>query len=233
MCFISHDQAVHLFPEESFIRGRSLVNTSGQIITYLPWGHYNVPQVSLVPFEEPPDMASCRSLVSCYLSHQAAGESPPTIGLDYHHPRKNVIPSIPRFISQACGSEDSVKLFCLGSVFVFDKDQDHAFFAKQRQFQGDRHAWRQPIWSRYALAPTYVCGIQKRLSLQYDSLHWSFNLMPHWPVPHEMTIGSGYTLYEELTRDMVHARCYAGSFQGQTFHLEPGFEDVSINLSMF
>jgi hypothetical protein len=120
----------------------------------------------------------------------------------------------------------------MGDGFVFCRDQGHGFFPGRRRFLEDGHTWRQRIWSRYAKAPIYRCGLQKRMIAQYGSIRWNFeSLLPHWPAS-ELTIGPGST-YEELSKDVTSARCYTGSLQGQTLHLVQGFDNVSSNLFMF
>jgi hypothetical protein len=69
MCFIDNTRAVSIFPEESFIRGRSFINPTGRTITFLPITyHAYIPQTSLVPFREFASAADARSLVLDYFN---------------------------------------------------------------------------------------------------------------------------------------------------------------------
>jgi hypothetical protein len=175
MCFLSHHEAVCLFPSESFIHRRSLVNLTGRRVTYLPaYGFGYGPTIPLVPFKELNNYQA-RALVSTYLT----GGAHEVIGIDYHYGWGIRVPYTPSFVRN--GSDDDVATFCSGAERSFwEENVAHYFFSQETRFPTDRHTWNQPLWSRYAKAlPPYSCGPMQKVAWQHDTFAFGFQRPPH------------------------------------------------------
>jgi hypothetical protein len=186
MCFLSHDKAVCLFPSESFIHHRSLVNLTGRRLTYLPGtGYAYAPAISLVPFKEL-NMYETRALVSMHLKRQAQQ----IVGLDYHQSWGLRVPYTPMFIRS--GSEDDVGTFCTGNEITFLNDTTgHDFFPKETRSLTDQRTWSRCLWSKYAQAPSPgSCNLVQNVAWLHESFIFAFGAPAYvfngptpWPQP--------------------------------------------------
>jgi hypothetical protein len=179
MCLITPTHAHSLFPAETFLKYRALVNPEHRLLNYIPGADHSPFALYLSSWDAP----KTREILSTFDWAVCATTGPSIVtDLNHGHDQPNKPPLIPTSIQH---SDEKITLFCVHLRSEFHSCKGHRYLPGTRRDIWDNSTWSIPLRSScethdICCYKLYKPEVEGEEHSEYD-IASSWSIVDTWP----------------------------------------------------